>query len=266
MEGKQMKIKGRIRDILRPYYYLVIKGKTRRQVKSTIEELKKYKGKYKGKRCFVIGNGPSLRIEDLDAIRVNEDLSFGCNRIYVLFDRTEWRPSFYINQDPRVIRGCISEIRAMDQRQIKFMKAMGKKEYEVDGAIYFDFVIRFGKKKLPKFSDNPEKELYNGYTVTYAAVQLAAYMGFKEIYLLGCDCSYSADNQSKQTISQESYPDERMYDPSKVGMPPDIAYMFSMYEVCKQYCEERGIKIYNATRGGKLEVFERVNFDSLMQK
>jgi len=258
-------MKDKVRDILRPYYYLAIKGKTQKQVKSTVEELKKFKNKYDGKRCFVIGNGPSLRTEDLEVIQSNGDISFGCNRIYVLFDRTSWRPSFYINQDPKVIRGCIEEIRDLDKNQVKFIKALGKKEYEVDGAIYFDFVIRYGKKKLPNFSDDPEKELYNGYTVTYAAIQLAAYMGFKEIYLLGCDCSYSLDNQSVQTISQGSYPDARMYDPGKVGMPPDIAYMFSMYEVCKKYCEERGIKVFNATRGGKLEVFDRVDFDSLMQ-
>ena len=260
-----MNLKEKVRDILRPYYYALIKGKTQRQVKSTVRELKKYKNKYMGKRCFVIGNGPSLRVKDLDKIQANGDISFGCNRIYVLFDKTSWRPTFYISQDPNVIRGCIEEIRELDKDQVKFIKALGKRKYEVEGAIYFDFVIRFGKKKLPKFSDNPEKALYNGYTVTYAAIQFAAYMGFNEIYLLGCDCSYSPDNQSIQTISQESYPDARMYNPAKVGMPPDIAYMFSMYEICKDYCEKRGIKVFNATRGGKLEVFDRVNFDSLMQ-
>lgn len=258
-----MGIKEKVKDVLRPYYYLAMKGRMTNQVKSTLEELEKYKNKYEGKRCFVIGNGPSLKIEDLERIQDNGEISFGCNRIYVMFDKTKWRPSFYINQDPRVIRGCIDEIKALDKSQVKFIKALGKKEYEIEGAIYFNFVIRYGKKKLPKFSDNPEKALYNGHTVTYSAIQLAAYMGFKEIYLLGCDCNYSADNKS---INQGSYPDERMYDASKVGMPPDIAYMFSMYEVCKGYCEERGIKLINATRGGKLEVFERVDFDELMAR
>ena len=46
-------------------------------------------------------------------------------------------------------------------------------------------------------------------------------------------------------------------------MPPDMAYTFSAYEVAKENAEKKGIKIYNATRGGKLEVFERVDFDSL---
>ncbi len=257
-----MNLKENVRNVLRPYYYLLIKGKTQKQVRSTVEQMKEYKGKYDGQRCFVIGNGPSLKIEDLERIQNNGDLNFGCNRIYIMFDKTAWRPSFYINQDPRVIRGCIDEIKDLDKSQVKFIKALGKNEYEVPGAIYFDFAIRYGKKKLPKFSDNPEKELYNGYTVTYAAIQMAAYMGFKEIYLLGCDCNYSVDN----TIKVESYPDERMYDASKVGMPPDIAYMFSMYEVCKKFCEERGITVYNATRGGKLEVFERVDFDDLFEK
>ena len=35
------------------------------------------------------------------------------------------------------------------------------------------------------------------------------------------------------------------------------------YVAMKQHCEARGIRVYNATRGGKLEVFPRVEFDSL---
>ena len=35
------------------------------------------------------------------------------------------------------------------------------------------------------------------------------------------------------------------------------------YVAMKRHCDQRGIRVYNATRGGKLEVFPRVEFDSL---
>ena len=256
-------MESKIKDLIRPLYYIALMPKTKAQCRSTRRELSSYKNKYSGKRCFIVGNGPSLTCDDLDKISSYGDFSFGCNRIYILFDKTKWRPSFYVNQDPKVIRGCIEEINALDSNQVKFIKALGKTEYEVPGAIYYDFHLTYRfNKKIPKFSDDAVGGLYNGYTVTYTALQLAVYMGFKEIYLLGCDCNYSVDNKS---IDINSYPDYRMYDPKKVGRPPDIEQMFISYKVVKNECENRGIVIKNATRGGMLEVFDRVQFEELFK-
>ncbi len=46
----------------------------------------------------------------------------------------------------------------------------------------------------------------------------------------------------------------------------NVESMNRSYELCKEFAEKNGVKIYNATRGGKLEVFERVDFDSLFSK
>lgn len=54
-----------------------------------------YKGKFTGKRCFLIGNGPSLRAEDLTRLHEAGEITFAFNRIYNIFDQTPWRPSFY---------------------------------------------------------------------------------------------------------------------------------------------------------------------------
>lgn len=42
-------------------------------------------------------------------------------------------------------------------------------------------------------------------------------------------------------------------------------HQFWNYQAARRYAETHGIKIYNATRGGELEVFERVDFDSLFR-
>ena len=78
-------------------------------------------------------------------------------------------------------------------------------------------------------------------------------MGFKEIYLLGADCSYS-DGKKNHFIDYMKYNSDQFSDGSQ---------MFEAYKVAKKYADKNNIKIYNATRGGKLEIFERVDFDQL---
>ena len=77
-------------------------------------------------------------------------------------------------------------------------------------------------------------------------------MGFKEIYLVGVDCNYSTQKQHFIDYGKriEHHPERNMID---------------AYKVARQYAESHEIKIFNATRGGKLEVFERINFDSLFE-
>ena len=65
--------------------------------------LSSYKNKYSGKRCFLIGNGPSLKAEDLTKLYKNGDITFAFNRVYNIFDDTEWRPKFYISQDEKIV-------------------------------------------------------------------------------------------------------------------------------------------------------------------
>ena len=59
-------------------------------------KLKKYKDIHKGKRCFIIGNGPSLQMSDLEILYKNKEICFGVNRIFLGFNDTEWRPDYYV--------------------------------------------------------------------------------------------------------------------------------------------------------------------------
>ena len=111
-------------------------------------------------------------------------------------------------------------------------------------------------KRLPKFSDNLAAKSYTGTTVTYTCMQLAAYMGFKEIYLLGVDFSYGE--------SQLNQPYMQFYKQDVSELSMGFVNQVSLaYKAAEKYTREHGIRIYNATRGGKLETFERVDFDHL---
>lgn len=255
-----MSAKSKLRDTFRPLFRTVVHPHIVSLCESTLSELHSYKDKYKGKRCFVVANGPSLRMEDVDRIAKNGDISFGMNRIYVVFDRTIWRPTFYVGQDPTIIRASREDIiNKVDS--VKFIKSTGEKKYDIPGVINIDIEYKYSSKLLdPPFLTDIEYKFSDGLTVTYTCLQLAVYMGFSEIYLLGTDCNYSVDNKS---INKNSYADARMFSGQTIGMPPNIEYNFRAYESANRYAQEHGIKMCNATRGGKLEAFPRVNFDDL---
>jgi hypothetical protein len=93
---------------------------------------------------------------------------------------------------------------------------------------------------------------------------LAQYMGFTQIYLLGCDCDYgqgvSGGSSYFYPVSDSQRPDAA--DDMMITRWPE--WVFRSYRVVRDALEPDGIKIYNAGYGGKLEVFERVDYDSIV--
>lgn len=230
------------------------------------DTLQKMRGTKYGQRCFIIGNGPSLRPEDLDKL-MKEDC-FGANRIFNVFSNTVWRPAFYTIVDWHgVTRDEINSLQAK-------MYLFGDYFWRKNKINKSNAVVFYGERLLDtelssfKFSENIAERVYLGATVTYAEIQIAAYLGYKEIYLLGLDHSYAyVSGNSGKIISNPNAGYSHFYkddNPSKVYA--DIDGMTNAYLFAKQYADSHGIKILNATRGGKLEVFERVDFDELMKE
>lgn len=217
-------------------------------------QLRKWKNIYAGKRCFIIGNGPSLTAEDLGFL--DKELTFASHGIYYIYDKTRWRPTFYTAQDQKLICQRYAEIKdnCKDSQCIfAACKYLSYPRFRCCDVIV-DLVIEVFEQSFPKFSANPCRCVYEGMTVTYFNIQLAIYMGFSEIYLLGVDHFYSGgsnDHFSKKDICTNL---------------PKTHLSTKAYIAAKQYADNHGVKIYNATRGGHLEVFERVNFDLLFEK
>lgn len=247
--------------------------------KTQVERLKKIKGIYKGKRCFVIGNGPSLKIEDLN--KIGGEYSFACNSIYALYSQTDWRPSFYCAIDAIFCKEMMSDKdnmkRLIDGCKMAFTSIVGEGiQYRNDP----DFEAVYFTKSLfedpVRFSSDCSEQVYSGGTVTYAMLQLAVYMGFKEIYLVGIDFSFSVEQHKDGTVTHSDIIDHMPEMESEERRFHQVVYerysektfaaidlQLAGYQEAKKYADKHGVKIFNATRGGKLEVFERVNFDEL---
>lgn len=231
--------------------------------------LRSLKNIHSGKRCFIIGNGPSLTPKDLNLIK--NEYSFAANRIFYMFDKTDWRPTFFCAQDKDVIMDSAKNFDVfLDVCDNIFIindskRFIPKKIKDNTKTIFFCAkYVSAHKERL--FSSNISDYISGGGTVTYASIQIAAYMGFKEIYLLGVDHNYASDSFNNGTISMDDIRKsyfEGMPEGIKLTKPnPDNATI--SYLRAKEYCQANGIKIMNATRGGKLEVFPRVALEDIL--
>jgi len=230
------------------------------------EALKKFRNKHLNKRCFIIGNGPSLKAEDLD--KMNNEITFAFNRIYYIFDQTNWRPTYYCSEDEKTIFPSKEEI-----NNLKIENKFFPVNFPWDFKIHFNnakyYIFKFGDPSVePKFSEDIVKGIYWGNTVAYTAIQLAVYMGIREIYLLGVDHNFSKTiNDKGEIVIDENAKDyfTEKYNSDKENLYiPNTEISTRAFIAAKKYADKHKIKIYNATRGGKLEVFERVDFDKII--
>ena len=219
-----------------------------------------WKNRFAGQRCFVVATGPSLRAEDLDRIRGAH--AFSMNSCLLAWDKTAWRPDFYMIQDryvydrlaplltgeagqqlPEVwVSGQIAAARPVPQRFRPFpLHELDHKMFHPRG--YGTF----------RFSEDCYSCICDGYSVTFSALQMACYMGFREICLLGCDCNY---NQPKTHFLPYGY-----RDPKAAAMGDK---MLAGHAAFRRFAEARGVRVLNCTRGGMLEVYPRVPLEQLI--
>lgn len=242
--------------------------KQRLNNKQELDKLKSFKNIHLGERCFIIGTGPSLTAKDLDTLKKHNEVSFGSNRIYEVFNQTDWRPTYYANQDYQLINNTADLIKTIECKQ-KFLPIDVKSVFKTENDISY-FVLKH-KEFYPKdaeFSFDITKYIGQGFTVTYGLIQIAKYMGFSKIYLLGIDHNYSISLNEKGV---PVYNDTKDYfegaKATNQGINlPRVVESTVAYMTAEKIARKNNFKIFNATRGGKLESFERVNFDDLFDE
>lgn len=231
------------------------------------KNLRTLKGKFSGKRCFIVGNGPSLSAQDLDRLR--EEYTFAFNRIYYIFDQTAWRPTFYCTQDIKIAKSSANEICQKIRTPYIFAPINLKWYYNIPLETNYFFCQRQAEDGVPPFSEDIPRWIGTGNTVAYTAMQLAAYMGFEQIYLLGIDHSFQRyQDMSGQIVidsgAKDYFCDQYNQDKDQLFVPR-LDLSTCAYIKAQEYTKTHSVKIYNATRGGKLEVFPRVDFDALLE-
>ncbi len=191
--------------ILSAFYNLIDKN-----VRNKSDHLQQFQGKYKGQRCFIMGNGPSLNQMDLGLLQ--NEYVWGSNRCYLLFDKISWRPKFYMAVDTRVVPDNAGEINKLYEQlpeshfffpiEFRYQRILKSAKN-----VYWYMEIPHNENDLPNgmFSRNPSAFVYSVRTVTIAMIQMAVYLGFNPIYLIGCDTSYKVPETIKHEDDNKDF-------------------------------------------------------------
>jgi hypothetical protein len=234
------------------------------------QQLEQFQNIHKGERCFIVATGPSLRIEDVN--RLQGEYTFGVNSCLTMYDKTDWRASYYGIVDANAVSILGEKLKS--EEIPTFFYTDVDAVYDGDNGVPFPkddsaniltdtFWKRLFPKKFPEtdFSGDITKVVYTGKSVVYAMLQIAAYMGFSEIYLIGVDCNYAQPKMYSDNVTYVDF--KTKWDQARLQKQGN--QMLPQYEIAREYADAHGFKIYNATRGGQLEAFERVDFDTLFE-
>lgn len=231
--------------------------------RASIRKLSALKDKHKGERCFIIGNGPSLKHTDISHLK--DEFSFGMNRIYLAFDDWGFQTSYLVCVNSLVIEQVYRDFQRL---QIpKFFSWRSHNLLYPDGQPDDNTHFLFTTYTGPKFARDAIGRLWEGATVTFICLQLAYHMGFDQAILIGVDHSFATSGIPNTTVVSDG-DDQSHFDPSYFGKGfrwqlPDLDTSEYGYWLAKQAYEDSGRQVVDATIGGKLQVFHKVSYESL---
>jgi FkbM family methyltransferase len=237
--------------------------------------LKRIKAAQTADRCFIIGNGPSLNETDLS--KLEGEVTFAVNGFFLKAAELNWNPTFFVVEDHLVAEDRAPWLNAIKTSEKLFPAYLAYCCEEDENTTFFNHRPRPSHPDGFDFSLDASDVTFTGCTVTFTCMQLAAYMGFKEIYLIGVDASYKLPDDTVETASygttildMES-DDPNHFHPDYFGKgyrwhDPQTDKMIEAYAAAREALKGTGSTIYNATVGGELEVFERKNFDGLFEE
>lgn len=236
-------------------------------------KLEALRAQYKSsKRAFIIGNGPSLNETDLS--KLAGEVTFAVNGFFLKEPELDWRPTFYLVEDHLVAEDRMEAINGF-RGPIKVFPVYLAYCLEADDrTLWLRHLPRVSYPTGFDFSTDAANQTYTGCTVTYTAIQLAHWLGFKELYLIGVDASYAKPADAKVTaqygtgVIDMASDDINHFHPDYFGKgfrwhDPQVDKMVEAYKEARSVTDRTGRKIFNATIGGELEVFERVNYEEL---
>jgi hypothetical protein len=230
------------------------------------------RNQHAGERAFILGNGPSLNKCDLSLLK--SETTIAVNNIYLNHEKMGFYPTYYVVEDMLIAEDRAPQINAYHGPQVKFFgDYLRYCIQEAPDVVWLNVRKNYTDYPgFPHFSKNAARMLWTGGTVTYLCMQLAYYMGFQKVYLVGFDHSYkipkdaAVDSLKKEITSRSDDPNH--FHPGYFGKgyrwhDPEVQRMEMAYRRAGKAFAADGRKIINATIGGQLAVFERMKYDDL---
>jgi hypothetical protein len=240
--------------------------------RESIRRLKELKDIHKGKRAFIIGNGPSLRQTDLSKLR--NEFTFGMNRIYLLFPELGFHTTYFVSINDLVIEQFKDEMLAQPMPKFlawrshrhfldQFSNVRASNLQSLSSLPIFIHTSYTG----PRFSRDARGRVWEGATVTNVALQLAFHMGFEKIILIGVDHNFVSKGDANKTVVSQGE-DPNHFAPNYFGRGakwqlPDLDTSEIGYTLAREAYRSAGREIVDATVSGKLMIFPKVEYESL---
>ncbi len=218
----------------------------------------KFRNRYAGEDCFLLANGPSLN--DVDFERINNYHLIGLNKIYLLFERAKLDLTFHVAINSLVIQQSWNEFQRLECPSFLSYREAIKCPITA-GNIHFFLTER---EREPRFSRVFDEPVWEGWTVTCSALQLAYYMGFKNIFIVGMDHNFKVNgkpNEKQEMTGQDPNHFDPRYFANTQWHLPDLEGSEMGYKIADFAYERRGRAIYDATDKGKCRIFKRLSLE-----
>jgi hypothetical protein len=227
--------------------------------RASIHRLGEFADRHAGQRCFIIGNGPSLRQMDLSLLR--DEFTFGMNRIYLMFPDLGFTTTYFTTVNSLVIEQCAQEICNLPIPQFLSWRS----HHLIDPGP--DTIFLHTTYSGTCFQRDARRRLWEGATVTYVTLQLAYYMGFSQVILIGVDHSYATQGKPNTTIVSQG-DDPNHFNSGYFGKGfrwqlPDLVTSERAYTLARQAYEAAGRQVLDATVSGRLTIFPKAEYTSL---
>lgn len=197
----------------------------------------------------------------MDLSPLKKEITFGLNRIYLLFDRIGFSTTYYVSFNRYVIEQCVDEI--IELGCPKFISW-----YSRDLIPFSPDMMFIRSRSSEQFSTDITHGIWGGKTVTNVAIQIAYYMGFRQVILIGVDHSFQTKGRPHQVVISQG-DDPNHFHPSYFGKGfkwqlPDLEASEVAYKLARSHFESAGREILDATVEGKLQVFPKVNYTEIV--
>ncbi len=226
------------------------------------ERLAALKDIHRGQRCFIIGNGPSLKQTDLSRLR--DENTFGMNRFYMAFPELGFTTTYFLSVNSLVIEQCAADFRSLPIP--KFLS--WRSRHLVKPAA--DHIFLHTTYSGPRFATDAGGRLWEGATVTYVALQLAYHMGFRQAILIGVDHSFTTQGTPNTTVVSQG-DDPNHFHPGYFGKGfrwqlPDLETSERAYRMANDAYREMVARCWMPLWAVRLEVFPKVDYNSLFDR
>ena len=208
-----------------------------------------------GERVVIVCNGPSLNRMRLNFLR--HEMVIGLNKIFLGFEKYGFYPNYYVAVNRKVIEQSVNKIKSMEC--VKFISYSSSDLIPEDGLTY-----HIQTRKPPaRFSHNISQGIHEGWTVTYVALQIAYYLGFEKVVIIGMDHRYEytgAPNEARQLDGSDPNHFSPDYFGGQTWNNPDLIRSEESYRIARSEFEKDGRRIIDATLDGACEVFEKADY------